>query len=53
MTKNFDSDIISANCDVIDIFPIYGKSLCINYLNLWSQFGAIWKQESKQIDCKS
>ena len=32
--KKKKNDIISKNCDVIDIFPIY------------SQFGAIWKPDS-------
>ena len=34
-SKKFDDDVMSANCDVIVIFPIYG------------QFGAIWKPDSK------
>ena len=29
--KKFDEDVMSENCDIIVIFPIYG------------QFGAIWK----------
>ena len=24
MSKNFDDDVMSANCDVIVFFPIYG-----------------------------
>ena len=36
-TKKFDEDVISANCDVIVIFPIYG------------QFGAIWKPDSGHL----
>ena len=39
-SKNFDDDVISANCDVIVIFPIY------------AQFGAIRKPDSG-IACKS
>ena len=38
--KNFDDGIMSTNCDVIVIFPIYG------------QFGAIWKPVSGFIVCK-
>ena len=33
-SKKFDDDVMSENCDVIVIFPIYG------------QFGAIWKLDS-------
>ena len=33
-SKKFDDDVMSANCSVIVIFPIYG------------QFGAIWKLNS-------
>ena len=40
-TKQFDDDIMSANCDVIVIFPIY------------DQFGAIWKLDSVCIACKT
>ena len=32
--KKFDDDVMSANCDVIVIFPIF------------DQFGAIWKPDS-------
>ena len=32
--KKIDGDIMSANCEVIVVFPIYG------------QFGAIWKTDS-------
>ena len=32
---------MSANCDVILIFPIYG------------QFGGIWKPDSRRIVCKT
>ena len=39
-SKKFDNDIMSANCDVIVIFPIYG------------QFGAIQKLDSRHIVCK-
>ena len=35
--KNFDDDVVSVNCDVIVIFPIYG------------QFGAIWKSDSVRV----
>ena len=35
--KNFDDDVVSVNCDVIVIFPIYG------------QFGAIWKSDSARV----
>ena len=41
MSKNFDDDVMSANCDVIVIFPLYG------------QFGAIWKLYSGRIVCKT
>ena len=30
MSKNFDADIMSANCHVIVIFPIYGRLIWIN-----------------------
>ena len=36
-SKKFDDDVMSENCDVIDIFPIYG------------QLGAIWKPDSGRI----
>ena len=39
--KKFDDDIMSVNCDVIVIFPIYG------------QFGAIRKPDSGRIVCKT
>ena len=32
---------MSANCDVIVIFPIYGE------------FGGIWKPDSRRIVCKT
>ena len=28
-SKKFDDDVMSENCDVIDIFPIYGQSEAI------------------------
>ena len=40
MSKKFDDDIMSANCDVIVIFPIYG------------QLGAIQKPDSEHMVCK-
>ena len=40
MSKKFDDDIMSANCDVIVIFPIYGQS------------GAIQKPDSGHMVCK-
>ena len=40
-SKKFDYDVMSENCDVIVIFPIYG------------QFGAIWKPDSGRIVCKT
>ena len=39
--KKFDDDVISENCDVIVIFPIFG------------QFEAIWKLDSGCIVCKT
>ena len=39
--KNFDNDIMSKNCDIIVIFPIY------------RQFGAIRKLDSGHIVCKT
>ena len=39
--RKFDDDVMSANYDVIVIFPIYG------------QFGAIWKPDSERIACKT
>ena len=40
-SKNFDDDVMSENCDVIAIFPIY------------SRFGAIQKPDSKRIVFKN
>ena len=40
-SKKFDDDVMSANCDVIVIFPIY------------SPFGAIWKPDSGRMVCKT
>ena len=40
-SKKFDDDVMSKNCDIIIIFPIYG------------QFGAIWKLDSARIVCKN
>ena len=40
LSKN-DDDVMSANCDVIVIFPIFG------------QFGAIRKPDSERIVCKT
>ena len=40
-SKKIDDDVMSENCDVIAIFPIYG------------QFGAIWKPDSGRIVCKT
>ena len=40
-SKKFDEDVISENCEVIVIFPIYG------------QFGAIRKPDSGGILCKT
>ena len=40
-TKKIDDDVISKNYDVIPIFQIYG------------QFGAIWKLDSRCIVCKT
>ena len=39
-SKKFENDVMSENCDVIVIFPIYG------------QFGAIRKPDSGRIACK-
>ena len=39
--KYFDDNVMSKNCDVIVIFPIYG------------QFGAIRKPDSGRIVCKT
>ena len=39
--RKFDDDVMSANYNVIVIFPIYG------------QFGAIWKPDSERIACKT
>ena len=41
MSKKFDDDVMSKNCDVIDIFPIYG------------QLGATRKPDSGRIVCKT
>ena len=40
-SKKFDDDVLSSNCGVIVIFPIY------------SQFGAIRKPDSGRIICKT
>ena len=40
-SKKIDNDVMPLNCDVIDIFPIYG------------QFGAIQKPDSGRIVCKT
>ena len=40
-SKNFDDDIMQANCDVILVFPIYG------------QFGNVRKPDSGRIVCKT
>ena len=40
MSKKFGDDVMSANCDVIGIFPIYG------------QFGAIQRPDSGRTICK-
>ena len=39
--KKFDDDFMSENCDIINIFQIYG------------QFGAIRKANSGRIVCKT
>ena len=39
VSKKLDDDVMSRNCDVIVIFPIYG------------QFGAIHKPDSGRIVC--
>ena len=39
--KKFDKDVVSANCDAIAIFPIYGQS------------GLIWKPNSQRLVCKT
>ena len=39
-SKKIDNDVMLANCDVILIFPIYGK------------FGAIQKPNSGRMVCK-
>ena len=41
ISKKFGDDVMSENCDVIAIFPIYG------------QFGAIWKPDSGRIVYKT
>ena len=40
-SEKFDDEVISANCDVIVIFPIYG------------QFGANRKPDSRRMFCKT
>ena len=40
-SNKFDDDIMSANCDVIVIFPIYGE------------FGGIRKPDSGRMVCKT
>ena len=40
-SKKFDDDVMSVNCNIFVTFPIYG------------QFGAIWKQDSGCIVCKT
>ena len=41
MSKNFDDDVMSENCDVIVIFSVCG------------QFGAVWKSDSGRRVCKT
>ena len=40
-SKKFDDDVMSKNCDIIVILPIY------------DQFGAIWNLDSRCIVCKT
>ena len=40
-SKKFDDNVVSENCDVIVIFPIYGS------------FGAIQKPDSGHIVCEA
>ena len=40
-SKKFDDDVVSENCDALDIFPVY------------DQFGAIRKPDSGCIVCKT
>ena len=40
-SKKSDDYVMSENSDIIAIFPIY------------SQFGTIWKMDSRCIDCKT
>ena len=40
-SKEFDDDVMPENWNVIGIFPIY------------DQFGAVWKQDSGRIVCKT
>ena len=40
-SKTFDDNVMSENCDVIVILPIYG------------QFTAIWKPDSGHIVCET
>ena len=39
--KKIDDDVMSQNCDIIAIFPIYG------------QLATIWKPNSGRIVCKT
>ena len=41
ISKKFDDDVISKNCDVIVVFPIFG------------QFGAVWKPNYGHRVCKT
>ena len=40
-SKNFEDDVLSANCNLIVIFLLYG------------QFGAVRKPDSGRRDCKN
>ena len=40
-SKKFDDDVMSENCDVIVIFQIF------------HQFGAVWRSDSRHRVCKS
>ena len=40
-SKKFDDDVMSENCDITAILPIY------------DQFGGIWKPDSRHIVCKT
>ena len=50
--KKFADDLMSKKCDVIVIFDLMSKNCdVIVIFPIYSQFGAIWKPDSRRIVC--